>query len=143
MLYAELSGRENLSFIAQLYGRRAAEADLWLDRVGLRDAADRRVQTYSRGMKQRLSIARALLPEPSLVLFDEPLTGLDRDARGFVFDTIDRLRRAGRCIAIVTHHLDWPTECLDTVLVLDGGRVRFEGAARPSLAEVYGSTVRA
>ena len=143
LLYAELSGLENLRFVARLYGREVATAGLWLDRVGLTGAGDRPVADYSRGMRQRLSIARALLPEPSLVLFDEPLTGLDRSARAFLYATIDRLRAAGRLVVIVTHHLDWPTEHLDRAMVLDGGRMRYTGPVDRPLGALYAAGVGA
>lgn len=142
LLYGELTGRENLRFCAELYGLDESKADEWLDRVGLTDAGDKGVSSYSRGMRQRLSIARALLPEPTLVLFDEPLTGLDRSARGFLFDTVDRLRSAGRIVAVVTHHLGWPTENLDRLVVLDRGRVRFDGPVETDIASVYAREVR-
>lgn len=137
LLYADLTGLENLRFTAQMYGRDAALAETWIKRVDLAHAADRAVSTYSRGMRQRLSIARALLPQPTLVLFDEPLTGLDRSARGFLFDTLTRLRDANRIVVIVTHHLDWPAELLDRALVLEAGRVRFDGPVEGSLMSTY------
>lgn len=142
LLYGELTGLENLRFCAELYDRPAATADEWLERVGLSDAASKPVASYSRGMRQRLSIARALLPEPTLVLFDEPLTGLDRSARGFLFETIERLRDAGRIVAVVTHHLGWPTANLDRLIVLDRGRVRFDGPPETDIASVYAQEVR-
>jgi ABC-type multidrug transport system ATPase subunit len=141
LLYAELSGLENLRFTARLHGRDPELAATWIARVGLEHASDAPVASYSRGMRQRLSIARALLPEPTLVLFDEPLTGLDRAARAFLYDTIATLRKAGRAVVAVTHHLDWPIELLDRALVLEGGRVRYDGPLEESLAEIYGREV--
>ncbi len=137
LLYADLTGIENLRFTAQMYGRDTALADTWIARVDLAHAADRAVSTYSRGMRQRLSIARALLPQPTLVLFDEPLTGLDRSARAFLFDTVTRLRAANRIVVIVTHHLDWPADLLDSALVLEAGRPRFHGRVEGTLMATY------
>lgn len=137
LLYADLSGRENLRFTAEMYDRDAGEADTWLTRVGLDAAADRAVGTYSRGMRQRLSIARALLPEPTLVLFDEPLTGLDRDARAFFFETVTRLRAAERIVVVVTHHLAWPADAVDAALLLERGRAVYAGPADRPLATLY------
>lgn len=142
LLYAELSGLENLRFTARLYGLDPTLAETWIDRVGLRDAADRAVAGYSRGMRQRLSIARALLPEPTLVLFDEPLTGLDSAARAFLYETIGRLQRARRAVLVVTHHLDWPAETLHRALVLEDGRLRHDGPVGASLAALYAQEVR-
>ena len=100
-LYPTLSARENLEFVAALYrvedGR--ADVDGWLDRVGLRAVADERVRTFSRGMEQRLALARALLPQPDILLMDEPFAALDGDGVALV---IDLVREAlARCSAIV------------------------------------------
>lgn len=143
LLYGDLTGLENLRFCAQLYGRHLDEAAEWLGRVGLGDTGDKLVSSYSRGMKQRLSIARALLPEPTLVLFDEPLTGLDRDAREFFFKTVKRLRTASRIVVVVTHHLTWPSDAMDRLVVLDRGRVRFDGPPLDDVLEIYAQKVRA
>lgn len=143
LLYGDLSARENLEFIAELYGLDRSVVARWLDRVGLSFAADRVVHTFSRGMKQRLSIARALLQEPSVLLFDEPLTGLDRSARGFLFELLRWLKAQDRTVIVVTHHLDWPAASLDRVVALVGGRVRSDAALGPdeSLAERYVNAV--
>lgn len=143
LLYGDLTGLENLRFCGQLYGRRPQEATDWLNRVGLGDTGDKLVSSYSRGMKQRLSIARALLPEPTLVLFDEPLTGLDRGAREFFFETVKRLRVASRIVVVVTHHLTWPSDAMDRLVVLDRGRVRFDGAPTEDVLDIYAQKVRA
>lgn len=144
MLYGDLSGSENLELFAELYGVPRARARAWLVRVGLEGAGERLVRGYSRGMKQRLSIARALLPEPSVVLFDEPLTGLDRSARAVLFSLLRWLRRENRVVIVVTHHLEWPSDALNRVLVLDRGRVRYNDPLSPgvSLAEQYDAAVR-
>jgi ABC-type multidrug transport system ATPase subunit len=93
-------------------------------------------------MRQRLSIARALLFEPTLVLFDEPLTGLDRSARQFFYETVRRLRDSRRIVAVVTHHLAWPAGELDRLIVMEGGRIRYDGAPEPDIVSVYAREVR-
>lgn len=144
LLYGDLTGAENLEFVADLYGVSRDRVSLWLERVGLAEAADRPASTYSRGMKQRLSIARALLPEPSVLLFDEPLTGLDRSARSFLWSLLRWLRARERVVIVVTHHLAWPADAVDRAVVLERGRVRFDGAVEGgALAEVYDRVVRA
>ncbi|PJF23801.1 MAG: sodium ABC transporter ATP-binding protein, partial [Phototrophicales bacterium] len=75
LLYEGLTGRENLAFFARLYGTKSDQVDAMLERVGLSRRADDPARTYSRGMMQRLSLARALLHEPDVLLFDEPYTG--------------------------------------------------------------------
>ncbi len=143
LLYADLSGRENLAFFCRMYGVSPDQVDRWLERVDLVEAADRQVGGYSRGMKQRLSIARALLAEPSVVLFDEPLTGLDRASRTFFWRLAGWLRARDRTTIVITHHLAWPPGLCDQAVVLDRGRVRVDrDPDEEELAQVYASAVR-
>jgi ABC-2 type transport system ATP-binding protein len=129
-----LSGRENLQFFAALHGLSAREArrrtDLLLDRLGLTEAADRRFSAYSRGMKQRLAIARGLLGSARVLLLDEPTLGLDplaaRELRRFLRD--DVIKREGRTALIGSND---PTEVrtlADRVLYLERGSLRGESA---------------
>jgi heme exporter protein A len=143
LVHQELTGRENLSYIASLYGLSdsAERVSQWLELVGLADACDRPVATYSRGMRQRLSIARALLSEPSLVVFDEPLTGLDRAGQGFFWGVVRALRATGRMVVVVTHDFDVPEGVVDRALVLVRGRVRYNGAVQGSLLDLYNSVL--
>ena len=131
LLYSELTARENLHFFARMYGLpdHQARCARWLEKVGLQHAADRRVAAFSRGMKQRLSIARALLHNPQVLLFDEPATGLDQQGTQFVIDLLDELRQRQRLILLVTHdfHL---LECLfDRLLILRRGSLVFDERA--------------
>jgi ABC-type multidrug transport system ATPase subunit len=143
LVHQELTGRENLAYIASLYGLAdsAERVGQWLDRVGLAEACDRPVATYSRGMRQRLSIARALLTDPSLVVFDEPLTGLDRAGQGFFWGVVRALRAAGRMVVVVTHDFDVPDGVVDRALVLVRGRVRYDGPVHGSLLSLYNSAL--
>jgi len=107
-LYPELTARENLTFFAQLYGlpdaaRTAASA---LDRAGLADRADDFVSGFSRGMRQRVALERALLHEPRLILLDEPFTGLDQTSADALVDRLRERQRAGCLIVLATHDLD-------------------------------------
>lgn len=105
MLYGDLSGLDNLLFYARLYGigRPRAAACAWLERVGLRDSAEVRVREYSKGMKQRLALARALLHSPSLLLLDEPFDGLDVESRMFFTELFGAVLAAGNTLFIVSH----------------------------------------
>jgi heme exporter protein A len=142
LLYPDLSGTENLWFFGRLYGldRPAERAAALLDRVGLsQDAARRPVRTYSRGMRQRLSIARALLQDPCLLLLDEPFTGIDRDGCALVEGLLMAEKAAGRIILLSTHRLELGAPLIDEVRLLEGGRLR---VARPleageSLVDAY------
>jgi len=104
-LYPNLTARENLAFYADLYGlsHRDALATKWIESVGLAASANDRVREFSRGMEQRLSIARAMMTEPALLLFDEPFAALDPDGVAIVSELI-RTAIARGCAALVTAH---------------------------------------
>ena len=129
LCYGELSARENLALIAGLYDvdAGAAALDAVLDRVGLdRKARDRPARTYSRGMLQRLALARALLTRPSLLLLDEPFTGLDRDGALALGRQLGELRDAGAIVVVVTHDLEAIAGRTDHVAILRRGQLVFE-----------------
>lgn len=134
LLYPELSGRENLVFYGRLYSlpdpaRRAQEM---LDQVGLAPAGDLLVRGYSRGMKQRLTLARALLHEPPLLLLDEPYTGLDQHGARLLTSVLQSLRRQGRTVLLITHNLREGYELCTRLLIANRGELVF-GAARQDL----------
>ncbi len=129
LCYPELSARENLEFVAGLYDVDASRAalDTLLDRVGLdAKARDRAARTYSRGMTQRLALARALLTEPSLVLLDEPFTGLDRGGAIALGGELATLRDAGAIVVVVTHDLEAIANRTDHVAILRRGKLAHE-----------------
>ncbi|MEQ8816874.1 MAG: ABC transporter ATP-binding protein [Thalassobaculum sp.] len=121
--HAAMTGAELLDFYARLKGEpRAANAEL-LERVGLADAASRRVGTYSKGMRQRLALAQALIGEPGILLLDEPTSGLDPESRRQVYETIDDLRRSGALVLLSTHALAEIERQVDRVAMLHRGRL--------------------
>jgi heme exporter protein A len=129
LCYGELSARENLALIAGLYDVDDSPAviDGVLDRVGLdKKARDRAARTYSRGMVQRLALARALLTRPSLLLLDEPFTGLDRDGALTLGQQLGALRDAGAIVVVVTHDLEAIAGRTDHVAILRRGQLVFE-----------------
>lgn len=127
LCYGELSARENLEFVAGLYDISAARVDEVLDRVGLDvRARDRASRTYSRGMLQRLALARALLTQPSLLLLDEPFTGLDRGGAIALGAELGALRDAGAIVVVVTHDLEAIAGRADHVAILRRGQLVFE-----------------
>ena len=131
LLYENLTARENLRFFARLYALPEMDAriDALLAQVGLRRRADSLVRTFSRGMQQRLSIARALLHSPDVLLLDEPYTGLDQDAA----QTLDNLLRAahaeGRTIVMTTHQLERVPALASRVLILTRGSIGYDAPA--------------
>jgi ABC-2 type transport system ATP-binding protein len=129
-LYDQLSGRQNLAFFAGLYRAKRAAIGPLLERVGLADAADRRFKTYSRGMKQRLILARALLPEPQVLFLDEPTTGLDPASAKSVRALIDDVRGQGTTVFLTTHLMELADHVCDRLAILHEGRVVAEGTPR-------------
>lgn len=121
MVYDALTARENLQFFARLHGVAAEVPDRLLERVGLLDRADDWAGTFSRGMIQRLSIARALLPAPGVLLLDEPLTGLDRRSTDVVREALAELRAAGTAMLAVTHRPEELSGIATRALELEGG----------------------
>lgn len=143
-----LTGRQGLTFFAEVYGvapaRVAARVDELLAAFDLSAAADLRVGTYSKGMRQRLTLARALLHEPDLLCLDEPSAGLDPVAAREVDDRIARLREAGTTVLLCTHNLAQAQALCDRVVVLERGRVVASGAPSALAAELgAGLAVRA
>ncbi len=123
LIYPELSARENLLFTGRLYGvpNRDQRARQLLREEGLEGAADRRAGDFSRGMAQRLSIARALVHDPELILLDEPFTGLDRRSARRLTTRLSALRDEGRTLVLITHDLDQAGELADTAQVMIRG----------------------
>lgn len=131
LIYDDLTGRENLAFYARMYGLEDTHTrvERWLERVGLAEFADRRARAYSRGMRQRLSVARALIHDPSLLLLDEPLTGLDQPGRDALMNLFVELRDAGAIVVLITHDLHLTRDFVDRVAVLKRGKLTYHGEA--------------
>jgi ABC-type multidrug transport system ATPase subunit len=126
LLYGELTARENLLFAARLHGRQPTRAALdgLLAEFGLEAVAERRAGTFSRGMAQRLSIARAVIHEPSVLLLDEPFTGLDESSAARLSSQLSHLRLGGRTLILVTHDPRRALELCERALVLHRGEIR-------------------
>ena len=116
-----LTGRETLAFYARLKRQPAFGIAPLLDRVGLTAAADRRVGTYSKGMRQRLGLAQALLGEPRVLLLDEPTTGLDPALRQSFYDTVEELRGRGATVLLSSHALTELEERAGRVIIMNRG----------------------
>jgi heme exporter protein A len=128
-LYDDLPARDNLVFFASLYGvdDPGAAAGRWLEAMDLADRAEDPVKTFSRGMTQRLSLARSLVHDPEIVFMDEPFSGLDPRAAALLRNTILHLRERERTVIMVTHDIGQGLELSDRWILLARGRVRAEG----------------
>ena len=136
-----MTGRELMRLQATLHGIRGAEAarraDDLLERVGLVQAADRRVGTYSGGMRRRLDLGAALVHQPSVLFLDEPTTGLDLTSRLALWDEVRRLNReGGTTVFLTTQYLEEADQLADRVGIIDDGRMAAEGTPASLKAEV-------
>jgi len=122
-LYERQTGRENLQLFAKLYGAPPARVAELLERVGLTDAASRKVRTYSSGMKQRLLVARALVNDPRVLFLDEPTKGLDPSSAREVRSIIREHAGAGATVFLTTHYMEEADELCDRVAFLAAGRI--------------------
>jgi ABC-2 type transport system ATP-binding protein len=127
----EFTGRENVEMVGRLYRLPSAEARARarevLDRFGLAEAADRRVSTYSGGMRRRLDLGACLVGRPPVLLLDEPTTGLDPRTRQELWSTVDELRRDGTTILLTTQYLEEADRLAQRIAVVDHGRIVAEG----------------
>ncbi len=124
-LYPELTARENLAFFSALYGERqpGAAADRALARAGLADRAHDAVSSFSRGMRQRVALERALIHRPRLLLLDEPFTGLDEASVGALIKRLRELRAERAIVVLATHDLDVAEGLFDQVVFIRDGRM--------------------
>lgn len=126
-LYDQLTGREVLDYFGRLKGTDRTERERLLERVGLAEAADRRVRTYSKGMRQRLGLAQALLGKPQLLMLDEPTAGLDPMATREFYAMLDEHRRQGTTVIISSHVLPGIEQHINRAAILGHGQLLAAG----------------
>jgi lipooligosaccharide transport system ATP-binding protein len=133
-LDTELTVRENLVIYGRYFGMSRAEcgrrADELLEFIQLTERANEPVEPLSGGMKRRLTIARALINEPDLLLLDEPTTGLDPQARHLLWDRLYRLKQRGVTLVLTTHYMDEAEQLCDRLVVMDKAKIVAEGSPR-------------
>lgn len=130
-LYESLTGFENLRIVAQFAGRPSGRRELepLLDRVGLAGRGDDPVQSYSAGMRKRLSLARALLQDAPLFLLDEPYGQIDPPGFAWIDGLVDDLRRQGKTLVLASHQVERVAGLCDQALLLEGGQGIWSGPA--------------
>lgn len=139
------TGRENVEMVGRLYRLSKSEArrrtDDILDTIGLTDAADRRVGTYSGGMRRRLDLAASLVGRPEVMFLDEPTTGIDPRSRVGVWELINDLVDGGTTVLLTTQYLEEADQLADRIGVIDKGKIITEGTAKSLKATLGGSIV--
>ncbi|MGI9418451.1 MAG: ABC transporter ATP-binding protein [Geminicoccaceae bacterium] len=121
--HRSMTGRETLALLAKLKSAAADQVDELLEKVGLADAANQRIHTYSKGMRQRLGLAQALLGEPKLLLLDEPTSGLDPHLRNAFYEMVDELAASGATVLLSSHLLTEVAERTDRIAIMREGRL--------------------
>ncbi len=141
-LYLRMTGREYLDFFGQIYrlnaGARAERSRYLLEYFGLAEAAGRSIGEYSKGMRQKLALARALMHEPPVLLLDEPTSAMDPESARLVRDEIARLRSSQRTIVICTHNLAEAEALADIIAIIYRGRILLSGALEELKQSVLG-----
>ena len=151
-VYRRLSARDNLKYFGNLYGVPPRLLDGRIEEilrlVDLEEAADRLAETYSKGMLQRLQIARGLINDPEIVFMDEPTVGLDPLGAHMLRDIIRRLRDAGKTVLLTTHYLPEAEELCDRMVILNRGKIAASGTpaqirgAEATLEDAYLRLIR-
>ena len=140
-----MTGNELLELQAVLYGIPANQmkkrADELLERVGLTAAADRRVGTYSGGMRRRLDLALSLIHQPTVLFLDEPTTGLDPMSRLTLWEEVKRLNSEGTTVLLTTQYLEEADQLADRIAIIDHGKIVCEGTPRDLKAQVGAPTL--
>ena len=141
-LYVRMSGQEYLDFFGQVYrlapAARKARIDYLLSYFGLSEAANQRAGEYSKGMRQKLALARALIHEPPVLLLDEPTSAMDPESARLVRDEIARLRSSQRSIVICTHNLAEAESLADIIAIIYRGRVLIGGSLDELKSQILG-----
>src|SRR5512145_1004477 len=141
-LYMRMTGEEYLEFFGKVYGlephARKARSDYLLQYFGIAEAAHRRCGEYSKGMKQKLALARALMHDPSVLLLDEPTSAMDPESSRLVRDEIARLRSSQRTIIICTHNLSEAEALADSIAIIYRGRILLNGTLEELKRAVLG-----
>ena len=141
-LYPQLSARENLAYFGRLYGlsgkRLSARVELCLDLVGLSEHAERRVETYSGGMKRRANLAAGIVHQPKLLFLDEPTVGIDTQSRSVLLTNLRQLQTEGMTMIYTTHYMEEAEQLCPRLAIIDHGTIIAEGSPAELIAAEEG-----
>ncbi len=143
-LYPTLTARENLNFYGHMYGlsgkKLKAKIDLWLNNFGLYEASNRKVSTYSGGMKRRVNLIAGILHDPKILFLDEPTVGVDVQSRNVIIEHLKELNKLGTTIIYTSHHMDEAEHFCTQVAIIDNGKIIIEGTPSYLIKEHSGCT---
>ncbi|MEP7107063.1 MAG: ABC transporter ATP-binding protein [Ferruginibacter sp.] len=141
-LYPTLSARENLDFYGHMYGLKGKELsnriDLWLEKLGLKDAAGKRISTYSGGMKRRVNLIAGILHKPEILFLDEPTVGVDVQTRNVIIENLKEINKEGTTIIYTSHHMEEAEDFCTTVSIIDDGKILTQGSPAELVAHYPG-----
>ena len=137
-LYPTLSARENLNFYGHMYGLSGEnlkdKIEMWLKNFGLTDAANRRISTYSGGMKRRVNLIAGVLHAPKILFLDEPTVGVDVQSRNVIIEHLTELNKSGTTIIYTSHHMEEAQHFCTQVAIIDYGKIIIEGTPNELIA---------
>ena len=143
-LYPTLTARENLAFYGSMYGLHGKDLkeriDNWLQKLGLMDAANRKVSTYSGGMKRRVNLIAGVLHSPKILFLDEPTVGVDVQSRNVIIEHLKAVNAAGTTIIYTSHHMEEAENFCTRVSIIDNGKILTEGTPSELISKNAGST---
>ncbi len=143
-LYPTLTARENLAFYGSMYGLHGKNLndsiDNWLQKLGLMDAANRKVSTYSGGMKRRVNLIAGVLHSPKILFLDEPTVGVDVQSRNVIIEHLKEVNAAGTTIIYTSHHMEEAENFCTRVSIIDNGKILTEGTPSELISKNAGST---
>jgi ABC-2 type transport system ATP-binding protein len=142
-LYPTLTARENLAFYGSMYGLHGKELsneiNTWLEKLGLTDAAGRKLSTYSGGMKRRVNLIAGVLHKPKILFLDEPTVGVDVHSRNVIIQHLKEINASGTTIIYTSHHLEEAENFCTRVSIIDHGKILTEGTPAELISNNAGS----
>jgi ABC-2 type transport system ATP-binding protein len=143
-LYPTLSARENLAFYGSMYGLHGKnlkeKIDMWLEKLGLKDASKRQVSTYSGGMKRRVNLIAGVLHQPKILFLDEPTVGVDVQSRNVIIEHLKEINKTGTTIIYTSHHMEEAEHFCSRVSIIDHGKILTQGTPGELISNNAGST---
>jgi len=143
-LYPTLSARENLTFYGSMYGLYGKDLkekiEVWLEKLGLKDAAKRQASTYSGGMKRRVNLIAGVLHRPKILFLDEPTVGVDVQSRNVIIEHLKEINAAGTTIIYTSHHMEEAEHFCTQVSIIDHGRILTQGTPSELIKDNPGAT---
>ena len=143
-LYPTLSARENLAFYGSMYGLHGKDLkqkiEMWLEKLGLKDASKRQVSTYSGGMKRRVNLIAGVLHQPKILFLDEPTVGVDVQSRNVIIEHLKEINKTGTTIIYTSHHMEEAEHFCTRVSIIDDGKILTQGTPGELISNNAGST---